>query len=88
MMLLITAFFLLFEKTNSVVSNGFQDCRELFYKNEPPHLRFEMPNRYQCLCEVYKNMNYFATLYNTFNKIPVYGAYKVEDFSKPYKEDD
>lgn len=32
-------------------------------------------------------MNYFATLYDTFLKIPIYSAYKVEDFSMPDNEE-
>lgn len=84
---LILASLLLYESTISIESEWFQDCREFFYQYEPPRLRYEITNRHHCLCERYNNMYYFATFYDTLNKIPVYSAYKVELFLKPDREE-
>ncbi|XP_071316047.1 endonuclease domain-containing 1 protein-like isoform X2 [Trachinotus anak] len=51
-------------------------CNEYFYKNVTPQL--EASRHHVNICQNFKNKYYFATLYDTANRIPVYSAYIFE----------
>ncbi|KAL6473338.1 hypothetical protein MHYP_G00168990 [Metynnis hypsauchen] len=60
-------------------------CKEFFLNDEPPEFQTNgiasqvpVEGRYVQICQRYKNKYHYATLYDTFNKIPVYSAYRYE----------
>ncbi|XP_055768700.1 endonuclease domain-containing 1 protein-like isoform X2 [Salvelinus fontinalis] len=57
-------------------------CKSFFLKGTTPNLPgilvggiFKNEDRYKPICQKYKNFYRFATLYDTFNRIPVFSAY-------------
>ncbi|XP_029610694.1 uncharacterized protein LOC115194912 [Salmo trutta] len=57
-------------------------CQKFFMKGTTPNLpgiliggKVEDQNRYKLICQLFNNAYRFATLYDTFNKIPVFSAY-------------
>nr|XP_020449233.1 endonuclease domain-containing 1 protein-like [Monopterus albus] len=66
-------FLLIFSGRAHVVDDFTNECKEFFYKNfEPKGLGSE---NHAHICQSYSNNYYFATLYDTCNRIPVYSAY-------------
>lgn len=57
----------------SVVQDFQSECGEVFYHRIPPTV-FPVP-RFRQICQTQNNLYYYATLYDTLNKIPVYSAY-------------
>lgn len=55
------------------VSNNFENCRHFFYKGIIPILKNQTPDMVY-ICQRYRNKYYYATLYDTKNRIPVYSA--------------
>ncbi|XP_064882072.1 uncharacterized protein LOC135574410 [Oncorhynchus nerka] len=57
-------------------------CKTFFLEGTTPNLTgilvggtVQNQNRYKPICQLYKNISRFATLYDTTNKIPVFSAY-------------
>nr|XP_046176382.1 endonuclease domain-containing 1 protein-like [Oncorhynchus gorbuscha] len=57
-------------------------CQKFFLEGTTPNLPgilvggiVQNQNRYKPICQLYKNISRFATLYDTTNKIPVFSAY-------------
>lgn len=71
------------------------DCNEFLLEEKPPEVpdilkdgNILNPNRYKPVCQTYKNMRRFFTLYDIKNRIPVFSAYKFkgeEDTGRPHK---
>uniref|UniRef100_A0A672L6S8 DNA/RNA non-specific endonuclease/pyrophosphatase/phosphodiesterase domain-containing protein n=1 Tax=Sinocyclocheilus grahami TaxID=75366 RepID=A0A672L6S8_SINGR len=59
-----------------VVQNFESGCGQLFANGKSP-TRFPGP-QYRQICQTLNNDVYYATFYDTDNKIPVYSAYKFE----------
>ncbi|KAL6473337.1 hypothetical protein MHYP_G00168980 [Metynnis hypsauchen] len=60
-------------------------CKEFFLDGEPPEFQtgrtasqVPVEGIYVRICQRYNNTYHYATLYDTFNKIPVYSAYRYE----------
>ncbi|XP_035624258.1 endonuclease domain-containing 1 protein-like [Oncorhynchus keta] len=58
------------------------ECQEFFLEGTNPNLpgilvggTVQNQNRYKPICQLFKNIYRFATLYDTTNKIPVFSAY-------------
>uniref|UniRef100_A0A673GYX4 Uncharacterized protein n=1 Tax=Sinocyclocheilus rhinocerous TaxID=307959 RepID=A0A673GYX4_9TELE len=65
-----------------VVRDFREKCADIFANGASPTI---LPgHQYRQICQTLKNKVYFATLYDTDNKIPVYSAYK---FNKKIKCD-
>ncbi len=60
----------------SVVQDFQEECGQFFANGKSP-TRFPDP-QYKQICQTLNNVVYFATFYDTNNKIPVYSAYKFE----------
>ncbi|XP_031706495.1 endonuclease domain-containing 1 protein-like isoform X1 [Anarrhichthys ocellatus] len=65
------------------VVTSMADCEEFFLQQTPPDIpgileggKILNQNRYKLICQTFKNMRRFVTLYDTENKIPVFSAYK------------
>ncbi|XP_051729702.1 endonuclease domain-containing 1 protein-like [Ctenopharyngodon idella] len=65
------------------VVNSFSTCRQFFLDEQSPVIPgilngsvSQDNNRYKLICQKYKNIYRFATLYDTKKKIPVFSAYK------------
>lgn len=56
-----------------VVQDFQNECGAFFYHNIPPTVL--LAPRFRQICQTLYNQPYFATLYDTYNKIPVYSAY-------------
>ena len=72
----------------------FSDCSEYFLDNIPPVIpgvveggNNQDQNRYQAICQTYKDKARYMTLYDTTEKIPVFSAYKytghIEGIDRP-----
>ncbi|CDR18022.1 unnamed protein product [Oncorhynchus mykiss] len=72
--------FLLPPALSRVVNRFDPECKEFFLEGTTPNLPVQNQNRYKPICQKYKNIYRFATLYDTTNKIPVFSAYT---FSAP-----
>ncbi|KAM6435928.1 endonuclease domain-containing 1 protein-like isoform 1-T2 [Liasis olivaceus] len=60
--------------TNGEVVDSFQDnCPQFFLRETPPVIR--LPPHPVLICQRYKNLYRFASLYDKDNRIPVYSAY-------------
>ncbi|KAL0151494.1 hypothetical protein M9458_053199, partial [Cirrhinus mrigala] len=59
-----------------VVSDFEKECGQFFANGKSP-TTFSGA-QYKQICQTLNNVDYFATLYDTDNKIPVYSAYKFE----------
>lgn len=65
------------------VVHSFSKCSEFFLEGKPPVIPGILEksaslnnNRYKLICQRYKNVYRFATLYDTTNRIPIFSAYK------------
>nr|XP_024001584.1 endonuclease domain-containing 1 protein-like [Salvelinus alpinus] len=65
-----------------VVERFDPECKKFFLKGTTPNLpgilydgKVQDEGRYKLICQKYKNIYRFATLYDTFNRIPVFSAY-------------
>uniref|UniRef100_A0A667ZD90 Uncharacterized protein n=1 Tax=Myripristis murdjan TaxID=586833 RepID=A0A667ZD90_9TELE len=72
-------FLVLFPLLSQGEVTTFANCKDFFFKGTSPTI-FRNNNRYKqiCQCVLDRNRNpwfYYATLYDTENKIPVYSAY-------------
>ncbi|XP_016337477.1 endonuclease domain-containing 1 protein-like [Sinocyclocheilus anshuiensis] len=65
-----------------VVSDFREKCADIFANGAPPTILHG--HQYRQICQTLKNKVYYATLYDTDNKISVYSAYK---FNKKMKCD-
>uniref|UniRef100_A0A8C1VGS0 Endonuclease domain-containing 1 protein-like n=1 Tax=Cyprinus carpio TaxID=7962 RepID=A0A8C1VGS0_CYPCA len=59
-----------------VVQDFEKECGQFFANGKSP-TRFPNP-QYRQICQTLNNVVYYATFYDTHNKIPVYSAYKFE----------
>uniref|UniRef100_A0A9J7X756 Endonuclease domain-containing 1 protein-like n=1 Tax=Cyprinus carpio carpio TaxID=630221 RepID=A0A9J7X756_CYPCA len=59
-----------------VVKDFEKECGQFFANGESP-TKLSGP-QYKQICQTLNNVVYYATLYDTHNKIPVYSAYKFE----------
>ncbi|NXF53541.1 ENDD1 protein, partial [Oceanites oceanicus] len=57
-----------------VVTSFESSCPQFFFRETPPNEALE-PESPAWICQRYKNQYYFATLYDTNRRIPVYSAY-------------
>lgn len=57
------------------VSQDFSKCLEFFYKRTPP-TGFGKPGC-KYICQRYRNLYHFASLYDQPRRIPIYSAYKL-----------
>lgn len=69
-----------FSVVRNELSPNFEKCKTLFFYNGviPSGFRIDRNTRY--ICQKFNNLYYFATLYDTSNKIPIYSAYRLEYF--------
>ncbi|KAL7868949.1 hypothetical protein SRHO_G00103330 [Serrasalmus rhombeus] len=67
------------------VVENFKDCTDFFWMSQPPlfysgsknELQQILPSdKHKTICQAFNNKYYFATLYDTVRKIPVYSAYE------------
>ncbi|XP_016121015.1 endonuclease domain-containing 1 protein-like [Sinocyclocheilus grahami] len=63
--------------------DSFSSCLDSFSNEKPPVIHDILENsvskdqnRYKLICQEYKGRIFFATLYDTGNKIPIFSAYK------------
>lgn len=70
---------LLIESTHVIELRGFDNCRELFYAKSPPVLEYKTYKDVKCICENYKNSNYFAAYYDTNKKLPLFSAFTLPE---------
>ncbi|MGH0169117.1 UNVERIFIED_CONTAM: hypothetical protein FKN15_062109 [Acipenser sinensis] len=54
---------------------AFNSCREFFYKN---HIPTGFDQNYVTICQRYRNIYRYATLYSKQDRIPVYSAYRLD----------
>lgn len=66
-------FSLYFGATETKISHNFEKCRPFFYKGIIPILKNPTQDMIH-ICQCYRNRYYYATLYDTKNRIPVYSA--------------
>ena len=59
----------------SEVNSGFGNCMQYFYKSTPPSLTRNFFNPPRSICQRYNGVYYYATLYSTSLRIPLYSAY-------------
>ncbi len=59
-----------------IVQNFESECGQFFANGKSP-TRIPDP-QYRQICQTLNNVDYYATFYDTYNKIPVYSAYKFE----------
>lgn len=59
-----------------VVEDFKSECGQFFANGISP-TKFPGP-QYKQICQMRNYVDYYATFYDTFNKIPVYSAYKFE----------
>lgn len=80
MILLLLMLSLLSGGSTKVVQDFETECGEFFYYRVAPTVLYEpwYPQRYRQICQTLNNKQYFATLYDTYNRIPVYSAYVFE----------
>ncbi|XP_065110345.1 endonuclease domain-containing 1 protein-like [Paramisgurnus dabryanus] len=83
MILLLVMLSLLSGGSTEVVQNFEMECGEFgdfFYYGIAPTVLYdpEFPERYTQICQTLYDTQYYATLYDTTNKIPVYSAYVFE----------
>ncbi|XP_043098023.1 endonuclease domain-containing 1 protein-like [Puntigrus tetrazona] len=67
---------LLFGASAKVVQDFQNECGQFFANRRSPTI-FPEP-QYRQICQALNNVYYYATFYDTDNKIPVYSAYKFE----------
>ncbi|XP_043914237.1 endonuclease domain-containing 1 protein-like isoform X2 [Protopterus annectens] len=62
---------------NAEVVPDFKNCNEFFYSKQEPSgfIPRNGDGRYKRICQTLHNKRYFATLYDTKYRIPVYSAY-------------
>ncbi|XP_043914721.1 endonuclease domain-containing 1 protein-like [Protopterus annectens] len=62
---------------NAEVVPDFKNCSEFFYNEQEPSgfIPRNGDRRYKRICQTLNNKRYFATLYDTKYRIPVYSAY-------------
>uniref|UniRef100_A0A3Q1JJJ2 Uncharacterized protein n=1 Tax=Anabas testudineus TaxID=64144 RepID=A0A3Q1JJJ2_ANATE len=65
------------------VVNSFNGCSDFFYKNEEPS-GFDQ-NAIK-ICQKLRNRYFYATLYSTYHRIPLYSAYKFDYHCRKNKE--
>ncbi len=80
----------------SDVLYSFSTCSGNFFKEKPPMIKGILEdsdsqdnNRYKPICQRFKNIYRYATLYDTKNKIPVFSAYKYTgrgDYKTPKRQ--
>lgn len=58
-----------------VVDNYDPECLGNFYRETEPQ---GMDQNARRICQLYENRLFYATLYSTFHRIPVYSAYKFD----------
>ncbi|XP_056088735.1 endonuclease domain-containing 1 protein-like [Rhinichthys klamathensis goyatoka] len=63
--------------------DSLETCKQFFLKDQPPMISgileksvSKNQNLYRIICQKYKNIYRFATLYDITNKIPLFSAYK------------
>ncbi len=78
MMMLLHVLMLLLLSGGSakIVQNFESECGQFFANGKSP-TTFLYP-QYRQICQTLNNDVYYATFYDTYNKIPVYSAYKFE----------
>lgn len=65
-----------FDAQAKVVTDDFKNCKEFFYNNKEPQ---KMDQNAKKICQQLENKSvFFATLYSTTDKIPLYSAYKFD----------
>nr|XP_055062672.1 endonuclease domain-containing 1 protein-like [Misgurnus anguillicaudatus] len=75
-MFLLPVMLLLFSGGSAEVVNNFlNNCPQYFINNITPTIL--SGNQYKQICQTLGNIQYYATLYDTDNKIPVYSAYNL-----------
>ncbi|XP_048053716.1 endonuclease domain-containing 1 protein-like [Megalobrama amblycephala] len=72
--------FLLSGGSAKVVQNFEQECGQFFANGKSP-TRFS-GSQYRQICQTLNDVHYYATYYDTQNRIPVYSAYKFEGIKK------
>ncbi|KAF5892472.1 endonuclease domain-containing 1 protein-like, partial [Clarias magur] len=72
--LTVALFGLLAVHTRAEVVNSFQTCPQFFYKNRAP-VGFDQNAREICQMLTEYSRYFYATLYSTSHKIPLYSAY-------------
>ncbi|XP_039625206.1 uncharacterized protein LOC120539317 isoform X2 [Polypterus senegalus] len=70
---LILAFFSLPQFQRAEVVTDFSKCQDFFYKKTAPA---GFDQNLIKICQKYKDLYRYATLYSTFHRIPIYSAYK------------
>ncbi|XP_051748304.1 endonuclease domain-containing 1 protein-like [Ctenopharyngodon idella] len=76
LLLHVLMLFLLSGGSAKVVRNFEHECGQFFANGKSP-TTFTGP-QYRQICQTRNDVAYFATYYDTYNRIPVYSAYKFE----------
>lgn len=71
--------FLYLGATETKVLKNFNKCSQFFYKRQSPSYRY-LSKDMVYICQQYNNKTFYATLYDTKYRIPVYSALEL-DFS-------
>ncbi|ROI62426.1 Endonuclease domain-containing 1 protein [Anabarilius grahami] len=77
LLLHVLMLFLLSGGTARDVEDFEKECRGFFANGESP-TRFSGPPQYEQICQTLNGVVYYATYYDTINRILVYSAYKFE----------
>ncbi len=73
---LLTCFALSNFNVQAKVVNSFNECKQFFYQGKEPQ---GMDQNAKKICQKLKYDNFlYATLYSTFERIPLYSAYKFD----------
>ncbi|XP_051756739.1 endonuclease domain-containing 1 protein-like [Ctenopharyngodon idella] len=80
LLLHVLMLFLLSGGSAKVVKNFELDCGEFFANGKSP-TKLSGP-QYKQICQTRNGVVHFATYYDTYNRIPVYSAYKFEEKKK------
>ncbi|XP_022620336.1 endonuclease domain-containing 1 protein-like [Seriola dumerili] len=80
----VCGFLLLIFSVHANVRPDFKKCIKYFYKKTVPDL--QTSQHHVNICQTFENKYYFATLYDTARRIPVYSAYKFEKSDKCARE--
>ncbi|XP_011485533.1 uncharacterized protein LOC105356329 isoform X1 [Oryzias latipes] len=91
-LLLLLFFFSSFGPTQTEVARSISDCADFLLNQSPPQIpnilkdgKILDQNRYKPICQTYRNIRTFLTLYDTKERIPVFSAIRVGQDQKAGK---
>lgn len=73
----VLVLFLYLGSTETKVLKNFNECNQIFYKRQSPSYRY-LSKDMVYICQQYNNTVFYATLYDTKNRIPVYSALELD----------